>query len=144
MTIVSRGLNDNPLQISDLHDNLCFPDIELNPSVEIIPLKKVKIEDMLHKPTKTFKANKKTAQSIQKTVEKKPIKKALLPKQDIFTSEEKRTTMPFIQWLASVTERINQTMHYQFNGKPDDLIFHIPQVSLIGTPVFQLFLKINV
>lgn len=33
----------------------------------------------------------------------------------------------FISWLASVTERINQTMHIQLDGKPEPLIFHIPQ-----------------
>ena len=25
--------------------------------------------------------------------------------------------LPFDDWLASVTERINQTMHYQFDGE---------------------------
>lgn len=34
----------------------------------------------------------------------------------------------FLQWLSSVTERINQTMHYQFSGNPDPLIFHVPQL----------------
>lgn len=30
--------------------------------------------------------------------------------------EETTTSISFEQWLASVTERINQTMHYQFSG----------------------------
>ena len=31
--------------------------------------------------------------------------------------EESQVSTPFHQWLASVTERINQTMHYQFDGQ---------------------------
>uniref|UniRef100_A0A667XTB0 Chromosome 2 open reading frame 42 n=1 Tax=Myripristis murdjan TaxID=586833 RepID=A0A667XTB0_9TELE len=41
--------------------------------------------------------------------------------------DEHTVTMGFHQWLASVTERIHQTMHYQFDGKPDPLVYHIPQ-----------------
>ncbi|XP_071480093.1 uncharacterized protein C2orf42-like, partial [Diadema antillarum] len=37
-------------------------------------------------------------------------------------------TVSFTRWLGSVTERINQTMHYQFEGCPEPLVFHIPQV----------------
>ncbi|KAF7403926.1 hypothetical protein HZH68_006720 [Vespula germanica] len=42
--------------------------------------------------------------------------------------DEANTSLPFIKWLASITERINQTMHFQFNGKPDPLVFHVPQI----------------
>ncbi|XP_014467402.1 PREDICTED: uncharacterized protein C2orf42 homolog isoform X2 [Dinoponera quadriceps] len=42
--------------------------------------------------------------------------------------DEASTNLPFIKWLASITERINQTMHFQFDGKPDPLVFHVPQV----------------
>ena len=31
--------------------------------------------------------------------------------------DETSVTLTFHQWLASVTERINQTMHYQFDGQ---------------------------
>ena len=31
--------------------------------------------------------------------------------------DETQTMVTFHQWLASVTERVNQTMHYQFDGK---------------------------
>jgi len=31
--------------------------------------------------------------------------------------EECTAALTFDDWLASVTERINQTMHYQFNGE---------------------------
>ncbi|EFN63322.1 Uncharacterized protein C2orf42-like protein [Camponotus floridanus] len=42
--------------------------------------------------------------------------------------DEGNTSLPFIKWLASITERINQTMHFQFDGKPDPLVFHVPQI----------------
>ncbi|KAM6040490.1 uncharacterized protein C2orf42 homolog isoform 2-T5 [Chlamydotis macqueenii] len=41
--------------------------------------------------------------------------------------DESQVTLTFQDWLASVTERIHQTMHYQFEGKPEPLVFHIPQ-----------------
>lgn len=42
--------------------------------------------------------------------------------------DEASINLPFIKWLASITERINQTMHFQFDGKPDPLVFHVPQI----------------
>jgi hypothetical protein len=45
--------------------------------------------------------------------------------------DENAANITFIQWLASVTERINQTMHFQFSGKPDPLVFHVPQVDFL-------------
>ncbi|XP_040915725.1 uncharacterized protein C2orf42 homolog isoform X2 [Toxotes jaculatrix] len=41
--------------------------------------------------------------------------------------DERTVTLGFHQWLASVTERIHQTMHYQFDGKPQPLVYHVPQ-----------------
>lgn len=41
--------------------------------------------------------------------------------------EEQEVTQSFMHWLSSVTERINLTMHYQFDGMPDALVFHAPQ-----------------
>ncbi|XP_028274358.1 uncharacterized protein C2orf42 homolog isoform X2 [Parambassis ranga] len=41
--------------------------------------------------------------------------------------DERMVSMGFHQWLASVTERIHQMMHYQFDGKPQPLVYHIPQ-----------------
>ncbi|KAG1652576.1 hypothetical protein GQR58_026224 [Nymphon striatum] len=41
--------------------------------------------------------------------------------------DESAASITFEQWLASVTERINQTMHYQFSGNPEPLVFHSPQ-----------------
>uniref|UniRef100_T1JIW7 SWIM-type domain-containing protein n=1 Tax=Strigamia maritima TaxID=126957 RepID=T1JIW7_STRMM len=42
--------------------------------------------------------------------------------------DETQVSISFHQWLASVTERINQTMHYQFDGNPEPLVFHAPQL----------------
>jgi len=42
--------------------------------------------------------------------------------------EESNIALTFHEWLGSVTERINQTMHYQFDGHPEPLVFHAPQV----------------
>ncbi|XP_029025649.1 uncharacterized protein C2orf42 homolog isoform X2 [Betta splendens] len=41
--------------------------------------------------------------------------------------DECAVTLGFHQWLAGVTERIHQTMHYQCDGKPQPLVYHIPQ-----------------
>ncbi|XP_072122850.1 uncharacterized protein C2orf42 homolog isoform X2 [Mobula birostris] len=41
--------------------------------------------------------------------------------------DESQVNLSFQEWLSSVTERINQTMHYQFDGKPEPLVFHVPQ-----------------
>ncbi|CAJ1070437.1 uncharacterized protein C2orf42 homolog isoform X2 [Xyrichtys novacula] len=41
--------------------------------------------------------------------------------------DERTVTLGFHQWLAGVTERIHQSMHYQYDGKPQPLVFHIPQ-----------------
>ncbi|KAK3096000.1 hypothetical protein FSP39_021855 [Pinctada imbricata] len=41
---------------------------------------------------------------------------------------DESSSITFHQWLGSVTERINQTMHYQFDGNPDPLVFHAPQM----------------
>ncbi|XP_058803645.1 uncharacterized protein C2orf42 isoform X2 [Phymastichus coffea] len=40
--------------------------------------------------------------------------------------DESNTNLSFIRWLSSITERINQTMHFQFDGKPEPLVFHVP------------------
>ncbi|XP_074641628.1 uncharacterized protein C2orf42-like [Tubulanus polymorphus] len=42
--------------------------------------------------------------------------------------DENCVQLDFVQWLASITERINQTMHYQFDGNPEPLVFHAPQI----------------
>ncbi|CAK9832733.1 Uncharacterized protein C2orf42 homolog [Anthophora retusa] len=53
------------------------------------------------------------------------VKKYQNPCEDL---DEANINLPFIKWLASITERINQTMHFQFDGKPDPLVFHVPQI----------------
>jgi len=42
--------------------------------------------------------------------------------------DECQVNLSFHGWLGSVTERINQTMHYQFDGHPEPLVFHAPHV----------------
>uniref|UniRef100_A0A0C9R994 C2orf42_1 protein n=1 Tax=Fopius arisanus TaxID=64838 RepID=A0A0C9R994_9HYME len=42
--------------------------------------------------------------------------------------DESNANLSFIKWLGSITERINQTMHFQFDGKPEPLVFHVPQI----------------
>ena len=42
--------------------------------------------------------------------------------------DEAKVGLTFVSWLSSVTERVNQTMHYQFPGSPEPLVFHAPQV----------------
>jgi hypothetical protein len=39
--------------------------------------------------------------------------------------DEASVHQSFTDWLAGVTERINLCMHYQFDGKPDTLVFHV-------------------
>ncbi|CAG2101304.1 unnamed protein product, partial [Medioppia subpectinata] len=40
---------------------------------------------------------------------------------------ESDISINFVEWLSSVTELINQTMHYQLSGKPEQLVWRIPQ-----------------
>ncbi|RZF45949.1 hypothetical protein LSTR_LSTR008326 [Laodelphax striatellus] len=41
--------------------------------------------------------------------------------------DEHGTNIMFLEWLSSVTESINESMHYQCSGAPDPLIFRCPQ-----------------
>lgn len=111
------GINDDAIQFSDLPESFesITEPMDLNSSFEVMAEKM------------TVQKNKKKIKS--KVVKELAPKKKSPPKKKDNVGEEKRTQMSFLQWLTSVTERINQTMHYQFNGKPEALIFHIPQVS---------------
>ncbi|XP_063864561.1 uncharacterized protein C2orf42-like isoform X2 [Scylla paramamosain] len=42
--------------------------------------------------------------------------------------DENTASFSFMNWLGSVTERINQTMHFGFSGKPEPLVFHMPKL----------------
>ncbi|CAH1258071.1 C2orf42 [Branchiostoma lanceolatum] len=59
---------------------------------------------------------------IKKTAASPPSAKRLAA-----TIDETEISLSFQEWLGSVVERINQTMHYQFDGYPDPLVFHVPQ-----------------
>ncbi|XP_069475018.1 uncharacterized protein C2orf42 homolog isoform X2 [Ambystoma mexicanum] len=66
--------------------------------------------------------------SPKKSTPKKPAVIPTLKRQMcIQAMDESQVVLTFQDWLASVTERIHQTLHYQFDGKPDPLVFHIPQ-----------------
>ncbi|XP_066971442.1 uncharacterized protein C2orf42-like isoform X3 [Macrobrachium rosenbergii] len=41
---------------------------------------------------------------------------------------ENTASFSFMTWLGSVTERINQAMHFGFSGKPEPLVFHMPKL----------------
>ncbi|KAL4609481.1 hypothetical protein GN956_G23850 [Arapaima gigas] len=59
---------------------------------------------------------------------KQPISAAVKDSGGSQPVDESHVSLAFQQWLASVTERIHQTMHFQFDaGKPEPLVFHIPQ-----------------
>ncbi|XP_054714511.1 uncharacterized protein C2orf42 homolog isoform X2 [Uloborus diversus] len=64
--------------------------------------------------------------SVDKTI--KSIKKGCNQSTKKQNLDEVTASFTFEQWLSSITEKINQTMHYQFNGNPDPLIFQAPQV----------------
>ncbi|KAA0194026.1 hypothetical protein HAZT_HAZT006933 [Hyalella azteca] len=40
--------------------------------------------------------------------------------------DEAACSLPFLTWLASAAERINQAMQYANSGKPPPLVFHVP------------------
>ena len=42
------------------------------------------------------------------------------------SAEDCSSSLLFEQWLASVTERINHTMHFGMPGTPDPLVYQIP------------------
>ncbi|XP_028654599.1 uncharacterized protein C2orf42 homolog isoform X1 [Erpetoichthys calabaricus] len=66
--------------------------------------------------------------NLRKSTSKKNAFSSVLKRQGSSqTVDESHITLPFHQWLSSVTERIHQTMHFQFDGKPEPLVFHIPQ-----------------
>ncbi|XP_046548485.1 uncharacterized protein C2orf42-like [Haliotis rubra] len=73
-------------------------------------------------PKKASPVKQQTQQTVKTivTTPKKPVQTPFL--------DETQTIITWHQWLASVTERINQTMHYQFDGNPEPLVFHAPQV----------------
>ncbi|XP_069070312.1 uncharacterized protein C2orf42 homolog [Pleurodeles waltl] len=69
-----------------------------------------------------------TVNNVKKSTPKKPAVAPTLKRQMcIQAMDESQVLLTFQDWLASVTERIHQTLHYQFDGKPDPLVFHIPQ-----------------
>ncbi|XP_023213638.1 uncharacterized protein C2orf42 homolog [Centruroides sculpturatus] len=100
--------------------------------IEVKPAKKQKKDDNkneIETPniiaiTETITTNgNKTRPLIKKSSVVQPKKTGI-----VTVVDESTVSIKFVQWLASVTERINQTMHYQFDGHPEPLVFHVPQV----------------
>lgn len=117
VTIIG-GIDDNGgiVPFSDINDGL----IDVVASFDSPPsVKKIKPSPIRKKSNKTSEPRAKNATGGSKRI----VKNLMLN-----VAEEKRLNLSFMEWLASVTERINQTMHYQFNGHPEPLVFHIPQV----------------
>ncbi|XP_044730781.1 uncharacterized protein C2orf42 [Chrysoperla carnea] len=52
-------------------------------------------------------------------------RKSKKPNTFINSVEEKNVSLSFLEWLASVTETINETMHFQADGKPEPLKFMV-------------------
>ncbi|RXG54797.1 hypothetical protein Avbf_07736 [Armadillidium vulgare] len=65
----------------------------------------------------------KTDESI---VDSKRLQSGVSPKRE--PVDESEVNLSFTSWIASVTERINQSLHYGFSGKPDPLVFHLPKM----------------
>ncbi|XP_042895170.1 uncharacterized protein C2orf42 homolog isoform X1 [Parasteatoda tepidariorum] len=64
---------------------------------------------------------------LQENGTEKEQKRVYVSTKNILNSIEDKPVLSFDSWLNSVVERINQTMHYQFNGQPEPLVFQVPQ-----------------
>ncbi|CAH1783819.1 unnamed protein product [Owenia fusiformis] len=86
------------------------------------------LQDSLNTPTKEYSPlkHKPTTPGSTNKTQLTPAKKSLVLGGSVL--EEETVEINFHQWLGSVTERINQTMHYQFDGNPEPLVFHAPQI----------------
>ncbi|KAL4232424.1 hypothetical protein ACF0H5_009991 [Mactra antiquata] len=99
------------------------------------PLKKKRKEEIVQASSALLtlqESNVKPVRMLSNNVKQTPHKIAQTPLNKktgtpCITIEEVDVVATFQSWLASVTERINQTMHYQFDGNPDPLVFHAPQ-----------------
>jgi hypothetical protein len=77
---------------------------------------KIKIAPLKRPPRKLVSETSNTQHQNQHTIETNPKRMPYLD--DV--------SLMFEQWLASVTERINQTMHFGMPGNPDPLVYQIP------------------
>ncbi|XP_012215418.1 uncharacterized protein C2orf42 [Linepithema humile] len=119
-------LNNSSVKIIDRntivhYDNRSVPNTEGNATQSTISTKRKRDE----KPVNSSSLNLNSIEP-RKTKTKSQIVKKYQNTCDEL--DEANTNLPFIKWLASITERINQTMHFQFDGKPDPLVFHVPQI----------------
>ncbi|XP_067007755.1 uncharacterized protein C2orf42 isoform X3 [Anabrus simplex] len=99
---------------------------EPSPPMELLSIKRKREDQTILSLPEIVSGIKKSAGVVNcGNSNKKSLSSIGLKKQE--PADENTVNTTFIQWLASVTERINQTMHFQFSGKPDPLVFHVPQ-----------------
>ncbi|XP_022252905.1 uncharacterized protein C2orf42-like isoform X1 [Limulus polyphemus] len=106
---------------------------EVSPVIEEVrTLKKRKKDDSLVQASNALLTlqDSVTAVNKSKTSAKRLIGSQSTKKTGSVPIDESTISISFEQWLASVTERINETMHYQFDGHPDHLVFHAPETFL--------------
>ncbi|XP_067007754.1 uncharacterized protein C2orf42 isoform X2 [Anabrus simplex] len=108
---------------------------EPSPPMELLSIKRKREDQTILSLPEIVSGIKKSAGVVNcGNSNKKSLSSIGLKKQE--PADENTVNTTFIQWLASVTERINQTMHFQFSGKPDPLVFHVPQMPLEITRSF--------
>ncbi|XP_076317064.1 uncharacterized protein C2orf42 isoform X2 [Tachypleus tridentatus] len=106
---------------------------EVSPVIEEVrTLKKRKKDDSLVQVSNALLTlqDSVTAVNKSKTSAKRLIGSQPTKKTGAVPIDESTISISFEQWLASVTEQINETMHYQFDGHPDHLVFHAPETFL--------------
>ncbi|KAF6209602.1 hypothetical protein GE061_015350 [Apolygus lucorum] len=145
VAIMSNDTVQDAVEVEVLHKDLMLTDIDqdfegLTPVVELSedlndetldlmirsPLlpKKAKMLSSSPKRPRILPAKKPTFPNIRKKLLNKGMRVQLGFSDGAV--DETKANLSFIEWLASVTERINQSMHYGFSGKPEPLVFHAP------------------
>uniref|UniRef100_A0A1B6HG95 SWIM-type domain-containing protein n=1 Tax=Homalodisca liturata TaxID=320908 RepID=A0A1B6HG95_9HEMI len=120
-TISETDVPDVCLQGLEVMPDLSSPDLLSSIKNDPLPKTFLRINGLKRKKDNS-------SPSISGLSEPKKSRKKIPPKPEPNqVKDESTVNQTFIQWLATVTERINQQMHYQFNGKPAPLVFHTPQ-----------------
>ncbi|XP_054264797.1 uncharacterized protein C2orf42 homolog [Macrosteles quadrilineatus] len=129
---ISRVGEFETITENDVSD-VCLQGLEIIPDLSTSPdlLSSIK-QDPIPKGLLRFHGVKRkkeeSSASISGAIEPKKSRKKIPPKPEPNQVRDEATVQQsFTQWLATVTERINQQMHYQFSGKPQPLVFHTPQ-----------------
>jgi len=145
LSFLGRNQNGEPIQVevlSNLEDDLYEPN--LNQEIEIqmetpdglqmitVPASLPVTAAAAQKRPVAVNGQDKSVPSTPPPAKKKPNQTTPEIVRNMYNNSrvprnESSVSVAFIQWLASITERINQTMHYQFSGRPQPLVFHVPQ-----------------